>query len=145
MFEMTRLLIPIAICVVLPVLIVWLVVRAKINKDNAQKDILLAAIEKNPNLDAGQFIQSMDSKKKLLKEKLLSKLLWGMMTLFVGLGFCIIALIASYAGGWDSDLIYFNGFAGASLIAIGVAFLVNYFVGKKFLAKEIEAEEQAKP
>jgi len=26
-------------------------------------------------------------------------------------------------------------------LAIGIAFLVNYFVGKKLLAKEIEAEQ----
>ena len=31
---------------------------------------------------------------------------------------------------------------GSITLAIGIAFLVNYFVGKKLLAKEIEAEEQ---
>jgi len=30
---------------------------------------------------------------------------------------------------------------GFPLLAIGIAFLVNYFVGKKLLAKEIEAEQ----
>jgi uncharacterized membrane protein len=32
--------------------------------------------------------------------------------------------------------------AGLILLAIGIAFLVNYGVGKKMLAKELEAEEQ---
>ena len=31
---------------------------------------------------------------------------------------------------------------GGSIFAIGIAFLVNYAVGKKLLAKEIEAEEK---
>ena len=29
-----------------------------------------------------------------------------------------------------------------TLLAIGIAFLINYFWGKKMLAKEMEAEEQ---
>ena len=28
------------------------------------------------------------------------------------------------------------------MLAIGIAFLINYYMGKKMLAKEIEAEEQ---
>ena len=31
---------------------------------------------------------------------------------------------------------------GLILLAVGIAFLINYFVGKRLLAKEIEAEEQ---
>ena len=30
---------------------------------------------------------------------------------------------------------------GIILLAMGIAFFINYFVGKKMLAKEIEAEE----
>jgi hypothetical protein len=32
--------------------------------------------------------------------------------------------------------------AGTVLIAIGIAFLVSYFVGRRMLEKEMEAEEQ---
>ena len=32
--------------------------------------------------------------------------------------------------------------AGAALIAIGIAFLISYFVGRRMLEKEMEAEEQ---
>ena len=31
---------------------------------------------------------------------------------------------------------------GLTLLAIGIAFLINYSIGKKMLAKEIEAEER---
>ena len=34
------------------------------------------------------------------------------------------------------------GFAGIVLLAVGIAFLVNYSIGKKMLAKEIETEEK---
>ena len=32
---------------------------------------------------------------------------------------------------------------GLIALGVGIAFLVNYFVGKKMLAKEIEAEEKS--
>ena len=31
---------------------------------------------------------------------------------------------------------------GAALIPIGIAFLISYFVGRRMLAKEMEAEQQ---
>ena len=52
-------LIPLGVCVVLPVLIVWLVTRAKINKDKANKEIVLAAIEKNSDLDVEKIMNAM--------------------------------------------------------------------------------------
>ena len=33
-------------------------------------------------------------------------------------------------------------FAGGILLAVGIAFIVNYRLSKKMLAKEIEAEEK---
>lgn len=142
MVEIVALLVPLGVCVVLPVLIVWLIVRSKINKDNTQKEILLAAIEKNSDLDIEKFIESMNPQKKLLKEKLLNKMLAGMITLFIGLGLAVMALIISLAGGSGGDTIYFCGIIGTVCIATGIAFLINYSVGRKFLAKEMETEEQ---
>ena len=71
-------LIPLGVCVVLPVLIVWLVTRAKINKDKANKEIVLAAIEKNSDLDVEKIMNAMSSKQTKIKEKLLDKLQGGL-------------------------------------------------------------------
>ncbi len=40
------LLIPIGVCVVLPIMIVWIVFKAKTNNDNKRADVLIKAIEK---------------------------------------------------------------------------------------------------
>ena len=45
-------LIPIFICVVLPVLIVWIVFRATMNNDNKRAEVLIKAIEANNGIDA---------------------------------------------------------------------------------------------
>jgi hypothetical protein len=78
----------------------------------------------------------------LLKEKLLSKQQWGCVTTLLGIGFMVIGLCLDYKGGMVSDDLRMCYFAGGILLAIGIAFLISYYVGKRMLAKEIEAEEQ---
>ena len=123
-----------------PILFFWLYYRNEMHQANKRTEIILAAIEKNPDVDIAEFLQKMNPKQKLLKEKLLSRLLWGCITGFIGLGLLIGSVFVCYAGGWHSDEINFMWITGAILLAIGIAFFVNYHVGKKMLAKEMEAE-----
>lgn len=48
----TAVIVPIAVVVVLPVLIVWLIARVKINNDNRRSEALLEAIRQGSNVDA---------------------------------------------------------------------------------------------
>lgn len=142
MEELVAILVPIACGCVLPIMVVWLAIRESMNKTNQRTQIVLAAIEKNPDMDIEELMKKISPKKKLLKEKLLSKLLWGSIITFLGvalIGFCIVQ---AFVGGMPTaDLQQFSLF-GAVLSGIGIAFLVNYYVGKRMLAKEMEAEEQ---
>ncbi len=139
---MEDILVPIALGCVLPVLIIWFVVRQQMNETNKRSQIVLAAIEKNPDMDIEELIRKISPKKKLLKEKLLTKLLWGCLAAFLGLGFLGIAMWLGFVGGSDPDDITVAALTGAVLLGIGIAFLVNYALGKKMLAKEIQAEEK---
>ena len=142
MEDLVAILVPIACGCVLPIMVVWLAIRQSMNETNQRTQIVLAAIEKNPDMDIEELMKKISPKKKLLKEKLLSKLLWGSIITFLGvalIGFCIVQV---FVGGMPTaDLQQFSLF-GAVLSGIGIAFLVNYYVGKRMLAKEIEAEEQ---
>ena len=126
---------------VLPIVIVWLAIRSEMNKTNQRTQIVLAAIEKNPNMDIEELMEKISPKKKLLKEKLLSKLLTGNITTFLGIGFLICAIYVDLVGGMNSNDLRMLYLAGAILLGVGIAFLVSYSKGKKLLAKEIEAEE----
>ena len=139
---MEDILVPIALGCVLPVLIIWFMVRQQMNETNKRSQIVLAAIEKNPDMDIEELIRKISPKKKLLKEKLLTKLLWGCLAGFLGLGFLGIAMWQGFVGGSDPDDITVAALTGAVLLGIGIAFLVNYALGKKMLAKEIQAEEK---
>ena len=132
------------ICAVaLPVLIVWLNNRKKINETNQRTQIVQAAIEKNAETDVEDLLKKMAPQKKLLKEKLLTKLLWGGILTIFGAGIYIAVLIYNiFVGGFDRDMFVGLSFAAVPSLGAGLAFLVNYFVGKKMLAKELEAEER---
>ena len=139
---MEDILVPIAICCVLPIVVVWLVYRQKIMVSRDRTQIVLAAIEKNPDMDLEELIEKISPKKKLLKEKLLDKLLGGGIIAFVGFNIFASNLWLDYLGGANPAMLFFFYAIGGILFGIGLAFIINYLVGKKLLAKEIEAEEK---
>ena len=125
-----------------PILIVWLNNRKKINETNQRTQIVLAAIEKNAETDVEDLLKKMAPQKKLLKEKLLNKLLWGGIISLLGLSCIVIGLFLDYRGGTSTHELGLQYWLGGSILAIGIAFLINYAVGKNLLAQEIEAEEK---
>ncbi|MBR6251750.1 MAG: hypothetical protein IKR17_11230 [Bacteroidales bacterium] len=135
-------LVPIACGCILPITLVWLNVRQKANENQARTQIIMAALEKNPNMDVEELIRRMSPKSKLLKEKLLALLRRGCLSLLIGIGLIIGELFMAYSGGIKSKELAFICCVGVILIAIGIAFLINYYVGKKMLAKEMEAEQK---
>lgn len=142
MYDLTTIFVALGCGCVLPIMVVWFMVRESINKTNQRTQIVLAALEKNPDIDIEELMKKISPKKKLLKEKLLSKLLWGGIIAFLGialLGYCIVQ---GYVGGMPTAALQQFSLFGAVLLGIGIAFLINYYVGRKLLAKEIDAEEK---
>ena len=137
-----ELLIPLGTGVVLPIIAIWLGIRKQMNDTNQRTQIVLAAIEKNPDMDIEELMKKISPKKKLLKEKLLTKLLCGSIITFLGAALIVFCIIMSFIGGMPVGVLQLQSLVGAVLSAIGIAFLVNYRIGKRMLAKEMEAEEQ---
>ena len=138
MHDLFQILVPIACGCVLPIVIIWLNIRQRMNETNQRTQVVLAAIEKNPDMDIEELIKKISPKKKLLKEKLLEKLLWGCITVLLGIGMIVCHIYVDITTNSTSPC----GFIGIILLAVGIAFFVNYRLGKKMLAKEIEAEEK---
>lgn len=140
--DITAILIVLGTAVILPITIVFLTSRRKMQSEKNKKEIILAALEKNADIDIEELVNKMNKPEKLLKEKLLNKLQWGMLTMFLGIGLIgfAIYLFVEEIGGIDSPMFCFLW--GIAAFAIGIAFLANYHIGKKMLAKEMEAEEQ---
>ena len=134
----------IGLTTVLPLLSIWFSTRKKINETNKRQEILMAVLEKNPDMDVEQWLEKLSPKKKLLKEKLLTELLWGIICLIAGIGIIGVGIYGAVAFSNSTDEAIACSIFGGSILAVGIALVASFFVGKKFLAKEIEAEEKQK-
>lgn len=130
-------LIPIGVCVVLPVLIVWIVGRVQQNETNRKAEIMVKAIENGTEINPELF-KSNRNKKMTIKKDLLEKLNGACITGMLGLAFLVLMLF----GKMKSFMADYLPLAAAMLLAVSVGLFVSYFAGKKMLAKEIEAEEK---
>ena len=137
-------LIPISICVIMPITMVWLNLRSKKQADKNRTDIILAALEKNPNIDLEELMQKITPKSATLKEKLLKKLMWGSVISAIGIGFLGYALYMDFVGGMPAEDLGRSFFCGGITMLIGLAILLVFFISKRMLAKELEAEANKK-
>ena len=135
---LVELLVPLGVCVALPCIIVWLTLRKKTNDTNQKTQIILAAIEKQSDIDVEEFFKKMQPKKTSLKIRMLNKLLWGSICTLIGVG---LSVMSFYLMCQKDDFIVLL-IPSLICLAIGVGFLINYFVGKKMLSKEFEEEAQ---
>lgn len=126
---------------ILPIVIIWLVTRKQINETNKRKDIIIAALEKNPDINVAEWLEKLtpQEKGKLIKEKLVARLTWSIILLVLGIGLILAAVFVPQVSSELSPVL--AGFLGGTFLAIGIALAVSFVYGKKYLAEEIEAEE----
>ena len=144
---MEDILLPIFMCVVMPVAIVWLVMRAKQNETNKMAEIMLKAIEAGIPLDPAFFKTQTRTLQKSLKERQLGWLTAACILIALGLGSILVGAIIILINNWTYDTAptaySLLTFAGGLVLVIGIALLVVYFIRKRILAKELEAEREA--
>lgn len=118
----------IAVCCVLPIMCVWLTVRAKTKAVDKKMEVLIKAIENGAEVDPAFFMDTEDPDKA--KRKLTEKLTSGVMLTLMGLCFIVLAAVGFYSfGQWGY-------YAGIPLSCVGIANLVAFFFGLRFKAPE---------
>ncbi len=132
---MTGILVPIFICVVLPVAIVLIVFLYNMNSDNKRAQVLIKAIEANKDIDTDKLAEAFSKPRRSPREILNLRLLRG--SILCGLGFVIFGLV-----GLANDFtirmepVMIPMICGASCLAVGISYLIVYFVTRKQLADE---------
>ena len=141
--KMQEILVPIFVCVVLPVVIVWLALWNQRNETNKKAEVMLKAIESGAPIDSDFFRTGQQT--KTIKERLLGRLTGASITSLLGIACLVGGILICNATSWsfEEGPLCLLPVAGGILLAIGIALFVVYFVGKKMLSKEIEAEEKA--
>lgn len=142
--HVTDLIAVLGICVVLPIIVVILVTRAKTNATNKRAEIAMAAIEKNTDVDLEEFFRKMNPPRRSIKERLLNRLLLGCIFTLFGVGVYIAIFVYNMnVGGFDRNMFIGLSLAAVPSIGIGLAFLINYFIGRRILKQEMEAEAKS--
>ena len=136
--ELFKTLLPIFVVVVLPVMVVWLVTRARLKKNEQKMAVLVKAIENGVDIDPALLVSETEGGRNT-KMKLVRKLTTGVICAIIGLAVLICTQLDAFEGVAGIEMLYI---IGGVLIAVGAAYILAFFVGRKYLAPEIEAEEK---
>lgn len=133
--------VPIFICVILPVSIVLIFYLWKINKDNKRSKILIKAIESNPGLDIDKFAESLQSPKRSETELLNLRLLRGLIFTFCGIILVIVGVVIYYSDKVMTDDAVMLMILGGISFAVGLSYLIVYRVSRKQIIDSSEDKE----
>ena len=136
--ELFNTLLPIFVMVVLPVMVVWLVTRARLKKNEQKMAVLVKAIENGVDIDPALLVSETEGGRNT-KMNLVRKLTTGVICAIIGLAVLICTQLDAFEGVAGIEMLYI---IGGVLIAVGAAYILAFFVGRKYLAPEIEAEEK---
>ena len=130
-------LVPIACGVVLPIVMVWLYYRNEQLEATKRSEIVMAAIEKNPEVDVQEFLNKLNPPKKSYKEQLMTKmhqeLLWGTICLIGGAATILVIIVLSILQSFDKGYIPIGAVFGVVPLAVGCGLLIAYNNAKKTL------------
>lgn len=141
--EMSDGFVAVCICVVMPVMIVWICMYAKMSETRRRTELAMAAIEKNSEIDVEQYFKQIAPERLTIKEKLLRRLTRGIICSVMGGGATLITGVlyfvpdTSFYRQEDTVTLFFLGVA---VLAIGAGFLISYFIGRKMLQQEMQVE-----
>lgn len=123
----------------IPAMILWGFIaklKSRRHQIDKQSELIAMAIEKGENLDSklvAETLNAFNVEKKSTKRKVLKHLQYGALSSLVGVFLLIYGLCKQ-----KNDPIMIGGL----LLTIGIAFLIMFFVSKRYLQKEIENEEK---
>ncbi len=122
----------IALCIV----IVVLYFRKKHNEIEKRSEIIKTVLEKDSGSVPEELLKTLNKPKRSLKERLLSKLLWGMICTLIGL----VLVVAVYPKVCEDKADFLT--LGFVSLAVGAGLVVYYFIARRVLRSEIEKEER---
>ena len=132
--NMTEVIVPVAVSCVMPIALMWLLMRASIKKSESKANVMIKAIENGADVNPDVF-KALTKQGKSTRMKLVNRLEAGVILTLVGLMFVICAVCG--LGSFE----YWGFYPGIPLLAAGIGFLASFFFGMNFLKTQIEAEE----
>lgn len=137
--DIIALFIPIGMCVILPIMVVWFIYSYKTNRDNRNSQVLIEAIKSNSSVDVDALADSLTERKRTPLELLNLRLLRGCIFSLIGIVLLVVAFII-YSPDSSVDGTMVLSLAGGICLAIGISYMVVYFVTRRQISND-KAEE----
>ncbi|MDE6256653.1 MAG: hypothetical protein K2M39_10720 [Muribaculaceae bacterium] len=129
---MQQILVPIFICAIMPIAIVFITMVAKVKSEQQRANIIIKAIEENNNIDADKLAETLNRPRRTPLQILNLRLLRGCIFTLIGIGLCVISILVLCDGGeFGQDSVFFPMVSGFAIFSIGVSYLIVYFVTRK--------------
>lgn len=129
---MTSTLVPIFICVVLPIAVVLIISLVKMNGENKRTQIIIKAIEANKDVDTDKLIESLKKPQKTAREILNGRLLRGCMYSLIGVVLAIVGTVNLATGSdFSADPVTVPFIFGGIALAVGISYLIVWNVTRK--------------
>ena len=133
---------PICIFVVLPIVLVLFYLRNKRYESEKRTEIVMAAIEKNGEIDVQEFFKNLNKPRKTVREKLAMQLHWEVLlgsifTIFGLVVFIALGVLIGFGITKGDDVIAMSCCLGIPALALGAGLLIAYFSGRKMM-KELK-------
>ena len=125
-------LVPIFICAILPMSIVLIVFLTIMNSDNKRAKVLIKAIEANNDIDTDRLAEALQRPRKSSREKLYGRLLRGCIFTLAGIFVLAVGIVNLCMGtNFEADPVTVPLVFGGASLAVGISFLIVYFVTRK--------------
>lgn len=134
-------LLPLVICVMLPIAIVWICAAYRRMNVKTKAEVMMKALETGAPCDVEGFIYDKKAQKrredaaKNVKTKMNDR---------IQSGFTLLAVGGAFLVWWFLDGDDFQLFIAALLMLLGGGFTASGFIGRKIFAEEIAAETKKK-
>lgn len=137
-------LVPIFVCVVLPVSVVLITSLTKMNINKSRTQILMKAIEVNKDVDVESLVESLRQPRKTPQELLNLRLLRGYIFSTIGMVLILTALILLLTGTmFYSEIIGFTMLPGGLSLAIGISYLLVCRLTRNQIKSQAESTDKA--
>ncbi len=131
MEDIIGMLIPLGVCVVLPIMVVWLVMNTAKFREAKRTEVLIKAIESGKDIDANMIANAMSKPRKAIRtprELLNLRLCVGSVFTLIGAFLTTIVILCFWPD--EKAMLVFGGISSIFL-AIGLGFLITYFATRK--------------
>ena len=136
--ELVSIMVPLGICVALPVLITWIYYYAQIQTEKKRTEVLIEAIRAKGDINVDELAKAFAKPRKSAREVLNARLLRGCICTLIGLVLVGSTVVMNLCGWLNAEDSGESITIGLILLAVGISFLIVYKTTKKHVDAAID-------